>query len=281
MLLLISTTDKLQLVTSAAATVDVVASYMDSDNANPPVVQGDTMNTQLTAITTATTTDIVAAPASNERRNVKTIHIRNKHATTATDVTVMFDRSATDYELHKANLLPGEALEYVEGIGFFKLAGVATDGLQYVRKGSDQTFSSTSLADVTGMGFSVSANAVYEFEYEIIWQSATLTVGARLAVNGPASPTSVQGTTTMYGGVAATTGAPAAFAEFAFSGFTAYDTGPTMASIQPINSNLVARMAVLIEVGGTAGTVIPRWNSETATNTVVKAGSYGTCKRLA
>ena len=281
MLLLIGNTDKLQLVTSAAASVDVVASYMDASMAAPPVVQGDTANTQVTAITTATTTDIVAAPAASEMRRIKALHIRNKHATTATDVTVVLDRSATDYEMHKVNLLPGEALEYIEGIGFFELAGIPTDGLQYVRKSADQTFASTSLADVTGMGFAVSANAVYELEYDMIWQSATLTVGARLAINGPASPTSVQGTIMMFGGVAATTGAPAAFAELGFAGFTAYDTGPTLASIQPINSNLIARLSCLIEVGGTAGTVIPRWNSETATNTVVKAGSYGVCKRLA
>jgi hypothetical protein len=122
MLLLVGNTDKLQLVTSAAATVDVVASYMDASNAVPPVVQGDSSGTQLTAITTATTTDIVATPAASEIRRIKALHIRNKHATTATDVTVVLDRSATDYELHKVNLAAGEALEYIEGVGFFELA---------------------------------------------------------------------------------------------------------------------------------------------------------------
>jgi hypothetical protein len=63
MLLLTATTDKLQLVTGSAATVDVHASYVDASQANPPVVQGDTMGRQNTAITTAATTDIVAAPA--------------------------------------------------------------------------------------------------------------------------------------------------------------------------------------------------------------------------
>lgn len=118
--------DKIQLTTSAAVTVDVHASYVDASNANPPVVQGDTMGRQNTAITTATTTDIIAAPASNEIRNVKTIHIRNKHASTSVDVTVIYNQNGTDFELHKATLLPGEALEYVEGIGFFTLESAAT-----------------------------------------------------------------------------------------------------------------------------------------------------------
>jgi len=122
MLLLVGTTDKLQVITGSAATVDVVASFVDATNADPPVVQGDSMGTTPTAITTATTTDVVATPASGDIRNVKTIHIRNKHATTATDVTVVFNRSATSYELYKCNLAPGEALEYVEGVGFFEVA---------------------------------------------------------------------------------------------------------------------------------------------------------------
>jgi hypothetical protein len=121
MLLLTATTDKLQLTTSAAVTVDVHASSMDhtlsTDN-----VEGVKQNT---AITTATTTDIVAAPASGVTRNVKTLHIRNKHASSSVDVTVIYDQNATDFELHKATLKAGEALEYVEGIGFFVVTSTA------------------------------------------------------------------------------------------------------------------------------------------------------------
>jgi hypothetical protein len=143
MLLLIGNTDKLQLVTSAAATVDVIASYMDASMAAPPVVQGDTANTQLTAITTAATTDIVAAPAASEMRRIKALHIRNKHATTATDVTVVIDRSGTDYELHKVSLSPGEALEYIEGVGFFELAAPFVSGVSTNKSTTSQALSTT------------------------------------------------------------------------------------------------------------------------------------------
>src|SRR2546427_5658673 len=114
MLILALTTDKLQLVTSAARTVDVHASFMDL--ASGTVTPGK----QNTAITTAATTDIVAAPAASTQRNVKTLHIRNKD-TTALDVTVQYNQNGTIFELHKATLDTQQSLEYIEGVGFFVL----------------------------------------------------------------------------------------------------------------------------------------------------------------
>lgn len=125
MLLLTATTDSVSLTTSAAADVDIHASYVDASQADPPVVQA-TMGRQNTTMNTATTVDIVNPPASSETRNVKTLHIRNTHASTATDVTVNFDQNGTLFELHKANLAAGEALEYVEGVGFFEIAAPAS-----------------------------------------------------------------------------------------------------------------------------------------------------------
>lgn len=275
MLLLTATTDKLQLITGAAATLDVHASYMDMSNADPPVVKGSTSGRTNTAITTATTTDIVAAPAASTTRNIKTLHVRNKHATTATDVTVQFNQNATLFELYKVNLLPGEALEYIEGVGFFEVAAIADTG-QFVNKGSDQTFAATTFADVTGMGFAILANATYELEFDFIWQTATVTVGVGVAINGPASPVSIQGTALIVGGNPATT-----IGDVGSLGFTAYDTGPLTTSAAVINTSYMARLNCIIANGGTAGTIIPRWRSETATNTTVKAGSTGTLRRLA
>jgi hypothetical protein len=276
MLFLIGNTDKLQLVTGSAASVDVVASFADASMAAPPVVQGDTFGTTPTAITTATTTDIVAAPAASELRKIKALHIRNKHATAATDVTVVLDRSGTDYELHKVNLLPGEALEYMEGVGFYELATISS-GFQYVRKSAQQSFSATTFADVTGMGWTIVANGVYEVEYDIIFRSATATVGVGIGVNGPASPVSVNGTVVIEGQRNVQT----AGAEFS-AGFTAYDSAtPLSTAVEATGTDYVARLAALVENGPNAGTLILRWRSETATATTVEAGSYGTIKRLA
>jgi hypothetical protein len=101
---LVLTTDKLQLVTDSTATVDVHASGMDLPTGASPVTVPWKQNT---AISTATTTDIVAAPAASTSRNVKTLHIRNRHATTAATVTVVFDANGTDYELHQAVINAG------------------------------------------------------------------------------------------------------------------------------------------------------------------------------
>jgi hypothetical protein len=116
MLQLAATTDKLQLTTSAAVNVDVHCSYVDhtlsSDN-----VEG---NRQNTAISTATTTDILAAPGSGVVRRVKALTIRNKSNSTAVTVTAVFDANGTDYALHAETLQPGETLQYTEELGFFR-----------------------------------------------------------------------------------------------------------------------------------------------------------------
>lgn len=118
MLIQTATTDLVRLVTSVAADVDVHASWMDHTLSTDNYEAGRTP----TAITTAATTTIVAAPAAGVTRNVKTIHIRNKDAADTVDVTVVFEIAGpVTYELHKVTLLPGEALEYVEGVGFFTL----------------------------------------------------------------------------------------------------------------------------------------------------------------
>jgi len=109
-MLLLGTTDKLQLVTSAAIAIDVTAHFVDSGT--PPTPQ----NPQVTAISTATTTDIVASPASGQR-NLQSLLARNKGAS-SDDLTVVLNRSATTYELFKATLQAGETLSYLDGVGF-------------------------------------------------------------------------------------------------------------------------------------------------------------------
>lgn len=117
MLLCIGANDKIQVITSAAVTVDVHVSGMDVDASD--VVTTYRKNT---AISTAATTDISAAPAAGTTRNVKTINIRNKHVSSSVDVTVQHYDGTLTIELHKATLTAGEALEYVEGVGFFEIA---------------------------------------------------------------------------------------------------------------------------------------------------------------
>lgn len=118
------TADLLSLISSSTAALDVHASYIDASTVSPPVP--DPPSRTNTAITTAATTTIVAGPASGKIRNVKTLHIRNKSTTANNDVTINHNINATLYELIKVTLRPGDSLEYVEGVGWFTIAGAAS-----------------------------------------------------------------------------------------------------------------------------------------------------------
>ena len=134
--LLNSATDKLQLTTSSAANIDVHCSFVDL---NGTTVTPGKQNTAIASA--AATTDICATPGASTIRNVKMINIRNKHASTSCDVTVIYDSNGTDYELHKVTLYAGELLEYVEGVGFYKVgADVAQVDVQTFTYGGGTTW---------------------------------------------------------------------------------------------------------------------------------------------
>lgn len=188
MLILASTTDKIQLTRDSTADVDVHATYIDCSDASPPVV--DAPNKQNSAFNTAATGDIVAAPGSNKRRNVKTLHIRNKHASASVKVTVIYDQNGTDFELHSATLLAGESLEYVEGIGWFTLeAPDVANPVTVKRLGSDQSNSTTTPTEVTGLTLAT-GTGTFLFEYFLILQSGATTTGHKLSCNYDGSESS-------------------------------------------------------------------------------------------
>lgn len=116
---LAAATDKFQLVTSAAATLDVHASYTDLALTGSAVTPGK----QNTEITTATTTDVVAAPAASTIRKLLVFSARNKHATLSVDVTFLFNQNGTSFELVKVTLRPNETLQWTENFGWFVVAG--------------------------------------------------------------------------------------------------------------------------------------------------------------
>lgn len=184
MMLLVNTTDKIRATLSAAVTVDVLSHYIDaSNNASPPVVQ-DPMGRLLTALSSTTTTDIVAAPASNEVRNVKEITARNRSAGTPVDITITYDANGTIIEIIKATLQPGDTLQYIQGIGWF----VFTPGklLANKRVATDVANATTSFADVTGLTVPVKSGKHYNFEAHLFHIENAATTGARWGVNGPA-----------------------------------------------------------------------------------------------
>lgn len=109
MLNLTSTSDIVRVVTSAAAQIEVHASYVDWNGS--AVTPG---RTNTAAITTATTTTVVGSPGSGVQRNVKHLNITNDHASQSCTVTVEHSDGTTVTELMSFTLLPGENMIFGE-----------------------------------------------------------------------------------------------------------------------------------------------------------------------
>lgn len=98
-----ATTDVVRVVTGSAAQIEVHTSWADTDGSTVTLGRTNTPH-----ITTATTTTIVAAPASGFVRNVKHINITNDHASQSCVVTVEHSDGTTVIEAMSFILLPGE-----------------------------------------------------------------------------------------------------------------------------------------------------------------------------
>lgn len=114
MIFLTSVNDTLELVTSSTADIDYQVNWVDvvaATSATPGSSQGK--------ITTATSTVITAAPAASTSRQIKSIHIVNRHASTANTISVNKDISATDYKLTGDFILQaGDTLQYTQDNGW-------------------------------------------------------------------------------------------------------------------------------------------------------------------
>jgi hypothetical protein len=214
-MIITSTTDTLELVTSAAADIDVLACYIDADSTN-----GDTVGigNDPTPITTATTTTIVAAPGSGKARKVTHLTVRNKDSSDPTDVTVQLDVSTTNYELHKVTLAPGETLEYIEGVGFFTLGSEALfDETRRVTADSTHP-TQASFTGITGLSFAVLSGRNYIFDAALLHIANATTNGSNFGIGGVAM-------TYVIGGAISTVTNSVTAAAMSTGVITAVDTG--------------------------------------------------------
>lgn len=113
-LFLTSTSDLVRVVTTAAGTINVHASYADYNPAASPQVTVGRLNT---TIATAATTTIVGSPAASTSRTVKSLKISNDHATVTNTVTLQHTDGTTVIPIEVVTLAPGERLGYEEGVG--------------------------------------------------------------------------------------------------------------------------------------------------------------------
>lgn len=270
---LFNTTDKLQLVSGSAATFDVVVTYTDLIASTGAFSKTDR---QVTAITTATTTDILAVPAADRTRGVNSIFVRNKHASVPSDVTIVYDANGTDYELHKVTLQPGDLLEFIEGIGWFTIAAKAPG---VIKLASDQSNSTTTLTEVTGLSTPVGVGS-WAFTYFLLHQSGATTTGTRWSVNHDGTVTSFVANVGFAGGTTASVDAPdqdlvAAGAQLKsyFSARAKSTTGwGTTLSVDTANADMLTTIEGLMVVS-VAGNIELWHGAEVAAISTVKAGS--------
>ena len=214
-MILALTTDKFQLTTSSAATLDVLVNYIDASNTTGAMSGG---GKQVTAIASATTTDILAAPGASTLRRMKFMTVRNKDSSLSCDVTLIFDANGTDYEIHKATLAPGDCLEYIEGVGFYVLTSAAIlDKTLYVTANSVHATAAT-FAPITGLSVPVIAGNVYAFYCCLLAITNATTTGAQFAIGGVAM------TYMIAGGRSVLLGSPTASSTNTTGVVTAVDT---------------------------------------------------------
>lgn len=268
-----TSTDTITVVTGSATTVDVHVSWMDKGEKFPRG-QGGSLDT---AITTAATTEIVPRPDTYATRVVTSIAIRNKD-TTSNLVTVKHNGVnaagvATSVELYKVTLAGGDVLAYGEGYGWATTPAptvgvLATTTITQDVANADA--SANTIADVTGLSFSVLAGKKYWFRFRIAYTSAATTTGARWSINGPAAPTTLNYKSEY------TLDATSQTVNFA----TAYDI-PAAANASSLTVGNVALIEGFI-TPSVDGTVIARFASEVTVSAITAlAGSSVDFMRVA
>lgn len=198
MIILSNTTDKLQVVLGGAVTTNqlpVVTSWRDRTSTTFEA------NRTVTNTNSTTDVDIVGSPVASTQRIIDYINVYNNDTVNAV-VTIKYNISGTDYIIKKVTLAATETLEYQEGQGWKVYASTgavkssinqganaSTSGITAVVLGSDVTNNNAvanTIADVTGLSFSVTAGKMYWFKFIIYYTSAATTTGSRWGVNASA-----------------------------------------------------------------------------------------------
>jgi len=277
MIALSQTTDNLQVVLGGAITtnqLECMASWRDRTST--------TFEAGRTVTTTNNTTDvtIAPAPASSTQRLIDFISIYNKDTVNAV-VTVKLDANGTEYILCKVTLATTERLQYQEGVGFQVFASTgavkqsinqganaSTSGITAVVLGSDVTNNNAvanTIADVTGLSFSVTAGKLYWFKFIIYYTAAATTTGSRWGVNCSAGTAANLSMKSEYSLTTTTTTRNANVQGFdlpAASNATSAATGNNMAVMEGYF------------IPSADGTFIARFASEVSSSAIVaKAGS--------
>ncbi len=159
-----------------------------------------------------------------------------------------------------------DATKVLYGDQSWKVPSGGGESENIARAPGDVTNATTSFADITGMTFTPLANKTYIFEAWIIFQSNTVGTGIGFAGNGPASPTA-------YVFNAEIPIALTLYASDSLMASRAYNTGTASASVDIINSNLLAKINGVLVNGANSTPFTLRFKAETTGTVKVLAGS--------
>ena len=232
-----------------------------------------------TSVDTNNTTpvNLVAAPASTYMRGIDFITVHNDDTASVT-VTIKVGTRV----LYKTALAVDENLQWTDSTGFVvisaagtvktsvnQIAGAADSGFSIVVLGSDVTNNNAvanTIADVTGLSFSMTANKLYEFEFNCIYTANATTTGSRWAVNASAGTAANLSMTSEYSLTTTTTTRNALV--------QAFDSPAASNASSASTGNNLAVMKGVIRATADA-TLIARFASEVASAAIVcKAGSF-------
>lgn len=285
MIVLSQTTDKIQVklgATVATSQLQCFVSYRDTTTTS--IVPG--RNVEITNNTSPV--DLVDPPSSSTQRSVEYISVYNSDTSTAT-VTLLFNDNGTSYELIVSPLMYGEKLEYQEGFGFRILDrfGSLKNESQYPELNFVSSFSTTvltndvvnnnavanTIADVTGLSFSVTSGKTYYFNFCISYTSAATTTGARFSINGPAATYLNYWTRSPNASNSVNT----------YIGLSSYDLPAAASTSSPSASSSIGGIANIegFLTPSSSGTLIARFASEVAGSAITaKVGSIVYYKQL-
>ncbi len=275
MIVLSTSTDSLSCVTSAGTggvyDVDTVCSYIDRVTSTGVVGAADR---KLTNKASAATTDIVLETGdADKQRNVKSVNIRNAHATAATDILVQIDANGTMYEIHKATLLAGESLCYIENVGWFKLADTTRLERSFILENDSTHATAATFADIGGAGADallcpMKSGVVYGVLACLHHINNATTTGSQFGYNIGAAPTVARFSTID------TVTASATASTHSAGSITARDTAITAQTTGSVAITM-AIIAGFIQPSAD-GTFAMRATSENtvASGLIVKAGSW-------
>ena len=219
MLILALTTDKLQLVTSSTSAIAVHATF--ANNNSGTITPGK----QNTAISSAATTDVVAAPAAGYTTVQLLVAMNNGGA--ANTLSVLYNANGTTYILFSTTVNPGEALQYVEGVGFFKYPSTLTP---LVNASTSDQSPGTTETYITGSNIAIPSNRPIQVGTTVEWEIIASKTAASTAAGVFTIKFGTAGTTGDASVLALTMGAQTAATDQGYFLIVANFRGPVGAS---------------------------------------------------